>query len=795
MITIEMNLRPLTVQILGAAEPVSAGRPYELVCHSAGARPPATLTWWLGGQLLTNATTTTASSGNVTVSSLIYEPKIADSGQQLRCRAESPVIPHPPLDDHFDIIVFYTPIVHLGLGSSLSPDSIKESEDVYFECNVQARPKIYKVVWYHNGDLVKHNVSAGVIVSNQSLVLQRVRRLQTGLYTCIASNSEGDGESNAVNLSVQYAPVCVPGQTVTYSAARHEEVTVTCEISAVPAVVTFHWRFNSSGDVVDIAESHIVSQGLKSSLSYVARTELDYGTLQCWGSNPLGRQKEPCRFRVIPAERPDPPKQCSLLNDSADSLIIRCQPGYSGGLSQMFIAEVYDADTKQLLLNITDAATPYFQLVGLEAGTSFSVNVYAINAKGASKKRVIEGYTDRDFTDKRIAQVRHHPMKNVPNEIPYAQLLGIGVGVLGSLVLFTVVAVLLLRWKKEKRQSKQLHKSSFQTSLSDCKDDNPDIIPSSDANSETNLPCVPDASSFHGAPIPPPAAYSASVYSTLPRRHEAEIVLTSCDASHHIQQAANCGSLQRRRRGTHMPSISGHVENAIIDGVNLKPSRSMMIQHNLHNSIQQNMPHAMPPTAQYRHLAPPAQHCMQAHGCINQQMQVPRLSRPYNGDPILHGHSPPVSYSQAHGHTHSHPQNMSPVMHGGSGGVGCERADMVLTCHPHRQESHRSPGNPKCSSPESTSYHPSDSSLQHLLGIRTSNAGQPMAEEVFKDTLTYAHEHHIPISVQCRGRGLASVDVDYGNDTQRSESDSSIVNESCRSTEALLKGKQIESKV
>lgn len=255
-------------------------------------------------------------------------------------------------------------------------------------------------------------------------------------------------------------------------------MTVTCEIDAVPPMVTFHWRFNSSGDVVDIAESHIASQGLKSSLSYVARTELDYGTLQCWGSNPLGKQKSPCRFRVIPAERPDPPKHCSLLNDSTDSLIIRCQPGYSGGLTQMFIAEVYDADSEQLLLNITDAATPYFQLVGLEAGTSFVVNVYAINSKGASKKRVLEGYTDRDFTDKRIAQVRHHPMKNVPKEIPYAQLLGIGVGVLGSLVLFIVVSVLLLRWKKEKRQTKP-PKNSFQTSLSDCRDDNPDIIPSS----------------------------------------------------------------------------------------------------------------------------------------------------------------------------------------------------------------------------------------------------------------------------------------------------------------------------
>lgn len=39
-------------------------------------------------------------------------------------------------------------------------------------------------------------------MSDQALALQGVRRQQAGNYTCIASNVEGDGESNTVELRV-----------------------------------------------------------------------------------------------------------------------------------------------------------------------------------------------------------------------------------------------------------------------------------------------------------------------------------------------------------------------------------------------------------------------------------------------------------------------------------------------------------------------------------------------------------------------------------------------------------------
>lgn len=42
----------------------------------------------------------------------------------------------------------------------------------------------------------------GIIISNQSLVLQGVERKSAGNYTCVGYNTEGDGESSPFYLNV-----------------------------------------------------------------------------------------------------------------------------------------------------------------------------------------------------------------------------------------------------------------------------------------------------------------------------------------------------------------------------------------------------------------------------------------------------------------------------------------------------------------------------------------------------------------------------------------------------------------
>lgn len=54
----QYTVPPLNIRLLGAHQPLSAGRRYDLLCQSAGSRPPAVITWWRDGQRLEKTTET-----------------------------------------------------------------------------------------------------------------------------------------------------------------------------------------------------------------------------------------------------------------------------------------------------------------------------------------------------------------------------------------------------------------------------------------------------------------------------------------------------------------------------------------------------------------------------------------------------------------------------------------------------------------------------------------------------------------------------------------------------------------
>jgi hypothetical protein len=52
---------------------------------------------------------------------------------------------------------------------------------------------------------------------------------------------------------------------------------------------------------MSVPPENVMVDGTVSIASYKPKTEMDYGTMLCWGDNELGRQSVPCVFHIIPA--------------------------------------------------------------------------------------------------------------------------------------------------------------------------------------------------------------------------------------------------------------------------------------------------------------------------------------------------------------------------------------------------------------------------------------------------------------------------------------------------------------
>lgn len=97
------------------------------------------------------------------------------------------------------------------------------------------------------------------------------------------------------------APVCIQEREELFGALKQETVTLRCQVDANPAVVTFHWTFNNSGDLTEVPSTLFTNEPSSSRLNYTPNNDMDYGTLSCWGQNEVGHQRIPCVFQVVAA--------------------------------------------------------------------------------------------------------------------------------------------------------------------------------------------------------------------------------------------------------------------------------------------------------------------------------------------------------------------------------------------------------------------------------------------------------------------------------------------------------------
>ncbi|XP_022248394.1 synaptogenesis protein syg-2-like isoform X2 [Limulus polyphemus] len=381
-VTLDMNFRPLLLEMEGAQQPLSAGTPTKLNCRSAGSRPPVSITWWKEHLELKNARTTVSNHGNSTISTLIFTPTVEDDHKILSCVAKNLLMPGTTLRENRELIVHYAPLVSLGFYGKTKSQPVTEGSEIYFECLVQSNPRPRGIYWMFEGGKLQHNTSGGIIINNHTLVLKDISRSRKGRYSCTAINAVGKGESAMYFLLVEYAPICKSTNVKSFGVAVFESIHIICEVDAEPPEVSFGWGFNNTYETSYVIDFE--SRLTKSLATFTPRNEQGYGILLCWASNKIGPQITPCAFNITPVGPPEKPKNCKVQNVTMNSIQISCEEGHHGGLKQHFVLEVYDKNLETIESNLT-SEMPQFFLQDLAYRTSFEVVVYAVNSAGRSE--------------------------------------------------------------------------------------------------------------------------------------------------------------------------------------------------------------------------------------------------------------------------------------------------------------------------------------------------------------------------------------------------------------------------
>lgn len=95
------------------------------------------------------------------------------------------------------------------------------------------------------------------------------------------------------------APVCHRSKPVTVVVARDQSAALRCQVNADPETVSFRWTLSTGRETALLPREVPSDNGLTSLLEYTPHRDADFGQLQCWAMNDIGKQKEPCIFNIV----------------------------------------------------------------------------------------------------------------------------------------------------------------------------------------------------------------------------------------------------------------------------------------------------------------------------------------------------------------------------------------------------------------------------------------------------------------------------------------------------------------
>ncbi|XP_033105528.1 hemicentin-1-like isoform X2 [Anneissia japonica] len=259
---------------------VNADGSITLSCSSSGIPSPQ-ITWMKDGQEIVEAARgdtemrfeVDQSAGTLTINSAVE----SDTGVYV-CTVSNPAgitskeitllvnippeIPEWDRDNHVDVVI---------------------GNPIELPCEVESIPPPY-YTWYKDDNLLNPNKEV-IINSNGNLGILRTTVLDSGIYTCIASNVAGN-ISKIFRVEIQVPPTILPGLN-SLTLVSGETAYLKCEVDGIPyPQVMWH----KDGQVLNIQQDpRMVYVSASGMLSIDNVQDSDTGEYECYASNPAGQ--------------------------------------------------------------------------------------------------------------------------------------------------------------------------------------------------------------------------------------------------------------------------------------------------------------------------------------------------------------------------------------------------------------------------------------------------------------------------------------------------------------------------
>ncbi|XP_059367029.1 neuronal cell adhesion molecule a isoform X7 [Carassius carassius] len=341
-----------------------------LICRAEG-NPKPTVTWSVNGIPIENShkdPSRKIENGNIilsdvrTGSSSVYQCNASNEYGYLLANAFVSVLAEPPR--------VLTPPNHLY--------SVVTNSRALLDCASFGSP-LPKITWFKDSQRIEDGDSY-IIHKNNTLEINVARPLNSGKYTCIASNSLGNKE-NHVYLEVKEATRIIrqPGYKVVQ---RNRMAVFECEVKHDPSLFPSMIWLKDNMELPDDTRFEVGSD----SLTIHDVREDDEGNYTCIRNTTLDQDSASAMLTVV--DQPDPPTDLELTDQRERSVQLTWTPGDENNSPiQSFLIQYEDSlHEPEVWVNMTEVSgTSTTAHLELSPYVYYSFRVLALNDVGLSE--------------------------------------------------------------------------------------------------------------------------------------------------------------------------------------------------------------------------------------------------------------------------------------------------------------------------------------------------------------------------------------------------------------------------